>query len=129
MKSLHKISFAILVFLTASFSLTVNANPPLSKLQFAKHGVKAAATSSSYATSIHVSNHSRLPIVLKVPGTTQFDTLKPYETEDIYSDDYFDQVEIVLYNKEGREIFREYVFNHQHIVISDSANGYKIEIR
>ncbi len=103
------------------FSVSALAAPDLTSLRTSKHSndqsSKMVRSASYVKTDVHVFNNSSQMITVKVPGTSINDTVYPGEVDDILSDVYFDAVEVVLYDEEGYEFFRDYVPNHATIEV------------
>lgn len=109
------------------FSLNALAAADLSSLHSSKQGAtnqnKMTASASYSRTDIHIVNYSSQIITVKVPRTYINDTLYPNEVDDIYSDVYFDAVEVVLYDEDGYEFFRDYVQNHGVVEVRNVFRG------
>lgn len=117
---MSRIITSLLALFLVSFSLTTIAAPDLTSLRTNKQNASQSKQmrSSSYAkTDVHVVNNSSQIVTVKVPGTPINDMLYPGEVENIISDVYFDAVEVVLYDEDGYEFFRDYVANHTTVEV------------
>ena len=117
-QKLIKVSFVLLL----GFSLNAFAAANTSSLHATKHAANASSKqvrSAGYLeTEVHVLNSSSQVITVRVPGVV-YDKLYPSEIEDIYSDVYFDAVEVILYDQDGFEFFHDYVPNHETLEVRD----------
>lgn len=109
-----------LILLVVSFN--VMAATDLSSLKATKKAPSANSdkllrSATYYRTDVHVLNNSSQLITVKVPGTSINDNLYPKEIEDVVSDIYFDAVEVVLYDEDGYEFFRDFIPNHATVEV------------
>lgn len=123
MKSI-KIIIGLITGLLLMVSASSFAAGDLTTLRAVKHqGSNSLKAQAHFATEVHVVNNSAEIITVKVPGANIYDSLYPHEIEDIYSDIYFDAIEVVLYDSAGYEFFREFVPNHSTVVIDNIFYG------
>jgi hypothetical protein len=119
MKSIKMIvsSVAILFSLVTSLSF---AQPSMTNLHAEKQSTqKNLKAKAHHATEIDVINNSNRVITVKVPGTNIYDSIYPHEIEELWSDVYFDEVEVVLYDEAGYEFFRQFVPNHSQVYVDN----------
>jgi hypothetical protein len=124
MKTIPKIVFSLLTIVALSCSFTAQAG--IDDVHAVKHSATSGnethiklASYNQYKTDIHVVNLSNSPIMLKIPGNPFMDTLRSDEAEDLYFVKYYGHVEIVLYDDEGYEFFRNLVPNHKTVTVED----------
>jgi|LakMenEpi03Aug12_release.lakeMendotaPanAssembly.Ray.scaffolds.fasta_scaffold898959_1 hypothetical protein len=118
-----KISKIIVALLTAIFlSMSLSAvAADLTSLKVSKHSASAKTMRSSILprTDIHVVNNSSEPFYVEVPGAGIYDLVAPGEVADLYSDNYFSSLYIVLTDLTNFTFYRGYVSNHSTLEITD----------
>ncbi len=124
MKTIPKIVLSLLTIVTLSCSFTARAG--IDDVHTVKHSASyneethfKPSWRDQYKTDIHIVNLSNTPIMFKIPGTQLMDSLNSNEAEDFYFVKYYGSVEIVLYDDEGREFFRNLVGNHKTVTVED----------
>ncbi len=90
------------------------------------HGKVLKSAQDCYNTDIWVVNNSDYVITMRVPQSSDYPTtLYPGDASEIYSDYYYNAIEVVLTTQDGYVIFDNYVQNHSTVTIDNPYLGSK----
>jgi len=125
---IHSVFVALFTF--SSIAMATSAPADLYASQIKARALRTvSAAQREHATEIYVQNNSNELVFVEIPGTSIRFAIFPGDFEEIYSDTYFDTVEIMIKDFDGTVIYHQNVANHTLLTIDYNTQSSKMLMR